>query len=63
MTIATSLKDYTIGANLVLSAMGELTASEDDMRCFFEAGLPADGAADDFAYYRKEAQKQTSVKG
>lgn len=48
------LSEYTEGANLVLTSMGEAPASEADMRCFMDAGLPADTAAEEFAYYRRE---------
>lgn len=49
-----TLKEYTEGTNLVLSGMNEAPASEGDMRCFLEAGIAADTAAEDFAYYRRE---------
>lgn len=48
------IKEYAEGANLVLAGIGEAPASEDDLRCFMEAGLPADTAAEEFAYYRSQ---------
>lgn len=52
--MAQDIKEYTEGANLVLVGMGEAPACEDDLSCFMEAGLPADTAAEEFAYYRSQ---------